>query len=363
MEWLSQEVNLPSPVSQEVLWWAVGLTIVIWFNCLIGPLSVMPSAPRAFALLGAEKFALWVPRWLAHFLAPDVSRVNMLGRSWRTLKKKFEISRRQHRHVNSAMFLPARVLAFALLIGGLAVCVMFFVLAIEWSSWAAASFTGALFFASWIPLVVTIAVTRYRWHRRVPFEIAWLQEASAVLSRHKKAAARFRLERAMILGDIADMEFTLLRRFRQSPSGSSRRVAHEAWIRQIDDLAVRSAEFERQLQPSSEDVWTWLKSHVEQSSRAVVGESTRRRKVSPLVDGKKRPTSHSGTRAAVVLVTMLIAIVALFLVFTFTVSGLITVDLGWDAISPWVTRATSLLALGPLFVFLSKGWRRWNRDE
>ena len=314
----------------------------LWSYALLGPLSILPSERGAFQFLWLEKRALSIPPPAAWFLSREPELVTTSGKSWRALRAQFESAYRLHRRANAGLFLPSRIGAAIVFVVALAYAAVCFAYAVAGSSLATGLVGGAVLAFAFFPAVVTIGASRRRWQRRAPFELQWVHEATAVLSRHNKAGASGTLERAEILGDIGDMEHVLASRHRNSPSGSSRRLAQEQWSSATQNLTLSAAAFEGQSAATSAEVWAWLTRHVDEASKALLQDRPTRSK--PRLPNHRRPL-YSADKAALTLIVMLVATTAGLLVAAFIVATETPIDLSWDGATPWITALTSLLAL------------------
>lgn len=319
----------------------VSLT-ALWSYALLGPLSILPSERGAFQFLWLEKRALLIPPSAAWFLGREADLVATPGKSWTALRAQFESAYRLHRQANAALFLPSRVGAAIVLVGAVAYAIFCFAYAAAASSLATGLTGGAVLAFAFLPSVVTIAASRRRWRRRAPFELQWLHEATAVLSRHKKASDSGTLERAEVLGDIGDMDYVLSRRHRESSSGASRKLAQEHWASATQHLTFSAAGFEGRPTVSSDEVWAWLTRHVNQASKAVLRDRPKR---STEALPRQPRQLYSADKAALTLVVMLVAATAGLLGAAFILATGTPVDLSWDGVAPWITGLSSLLAL------------------
>jgi hypothetical protein len=319
----------------------VSLT-ALWSYALLGPLSILPSERGVFQFLWLEKLALSIPPSAAWFLCREPDLVTTSGKSWTALRAQFESAYRLHRQANAALFLPSRAGSAIVLVGAVAYAIFCFVYAAAVSSLATGLTGGAVLAFAFLPPVITIAASRRRWRRRAPFELQWLHEATAVLSRHKKAADSGTLERAEVLGDIGDMDHVLSSRHRNSSSGSSRKLAQEHWASATQYLTFSAAAFEGRPAVTSDEVWTWLARHVNQASKALLRNRPKR---STQTLPRRARQLYSADKAALTLVVMLVVATAGLLGAAFILATGTPVDVSWDGAAPWITGLSSLLAL------------------
>jgi hypothetical protein len=319
----------------------VSLT-ALWSYALLGPLSILPSERGAFKFLWLEKRALSIPSPAAWFLSREPDLVTTPGKSWAALRAQFESAYRLHRRANAALFLPSRVGAAIVLVGAVAYALFCFAYAAALSSLATGLTGGAVLAFAFLPTVITVAASRRRWRRRAPFELQWVHEATAVLSRHRGAADSGTLERAEILGDIGDMHHVLSRRHWNSSSGSSRKLAQKHWSSATQNLTFSAAAFEGRPAATSDEVWTWLTRHVNQASKAFLRDRPKR---STQTVPRQPRRLYSSDKAALTLVVMLVTATAGLLGAAFILATGAPVDLSWDGVAPWITGLSSLLAL------------------
>ncbi len=331
----------PWPVDWVAFVTTLGTLLAAWIYALLVPLSVMPVERGAFQMLWVERQATNLSRVAAKLRQRDSVPLLASGRHWQRLTARYGDDYLRHRQAHTAFFFLARCLAAASLLSASAVAGALLIHAIAHQSLALAYGGGAVLALGLLPAVVTVLASRYRWQRRVPFEVLWTHEATTVLSKHYASAARGTLERSEVLSDIGDVEYILSRRHRYSPSGSSRRRAQEAWGSRTSTLVASSAEFEGRASVASGDVSAWLGSHIDQASWIVMQDHAH---VTGAAAAQNNPSRYSTDRAALAMTGMLTVAVVALSIAALIAAGVTSPRSMLESFQPLLTDTSSLLA-------------------
>lgn len=319
----------------------LGVLAVAWSYALLAPMSVMPVERGVFQMLWPERLALGLPRPVAFLLKFEPKQVLLKSRYWTRFVAEHEVSYKHHRHVHAAMFLPARFLALIVLSSGLLFAIFSTLHALSVRSLAIGLGGGAVFVLLICPTLVTVLAARFRWRRRVPFEVAWIHEVKAVLSKHRRAATLGMLEQREVLTDLGDPEYVLARRHHNSPSGSSGEMASARWAARTEPLLESAAAFEGRASVSAPQVWAWLGTYVDQASK-LIQQDVPKTRVSSLKPARR--SKYSADKAGLVLLAMLLVIFALLAAGALLISGIATIGGIRSSIGPWLTSLSSLAA-------------------
>ncbi|MBD8729404.1 hypothetical protein [Frigoribacterium sp. CFBP 13707] len=303
----------------------------------------MPAQRGAFGFFGPEQGMLRLPRGVGWFLHRSPLSVAAEGGHWGHLRGSLALAYSDHRNVHVALFCVARILAVVAAATASGFAVWCFVCAVLMGSGTAAWLGGASIVYACFPVVITIMAARYRWRRRAPFELLWLHESMVVLARHENRSFSGELERAEVLSDVGDMEYTLMQRYRGSGSGSAERLARAQWAQCVVSHSTAAAVFQSQPQPTSDEVWTWLRAYINRITGSVVERQPALPPATtfPRAVSTRRLTYSADSAGTILMVFLGLAFVSLLALAAWS-AGVRVSSLPWELLSPGVAVVSSL---------------------
>lgn len=330
----------------------------MWFYSALVALSVGPVQSGVFRLsLGEDRLVRSrVGRRRVNRVRCALNDVGRCGPSWDTMTTLLGDKYSALRVANSLVCLPTALLACVLFGCGLLQLAAAAPIAFLRQDGAFTAGCVAVLAGSAIPGVLTLAVMRLRWRRRVPFEARWIHEARLVLEKYGTGEGGTSWEQADVIPDLSDLLFVLRSKFHGLVL-----VAPEAereWLAALLGWQDRSQFLFDVVGPQTETTHAHAREQVEASARLVLG-GPRGTAPRPVSHRPRMKSRYSADSATLMLLAGLGTVAGMFAVLSFVwsnPSAMATVT--WEGVEPVLQLVGVAIPAGAAFATAVDQWRK-----